>query len=75
MQISLSCNKKSMQSFLGKINFVRRFILEFVEIVRLLQDVIKNNVDFKWNQVEREALSKIKEEIAKACILIYPNIK
>ena len=31
--IVLPHNKKAMQSFLGKINFVRRFISDFVEIV------------------------------------------
>lgn len=30
-------NKKTMKSFLGKINFVCRFIFGFVEIIKLLQ--------------------------------------
>jgi len=30
-------NKKTMQSFLGKINFVRRFVPNFVETVKPLQ--------------------------------------
>jgi hypothetical protein len=30
-KISFPHNKKSMQSFLGKINFVRRFVPSFVE--------------------------------------------
>ena len=34
--IILPHNKKSMQSFLGKINFVRRFIFDFAEIVKPL---------------------------------------
>ena len=34
--IVLPHNKKAMQSFLGKINFVRRFISDFVEIVKPL---------------------------------------
>ena len=35
--IVLPHNKKAMQSFLGKINFVIRFISDFVEIVKPLQ--------------------------------------
>ena len=35
--IVLPHNKKAMQSFLGKINFVRKFISDFAEIVKPLQ--------------------------------------
>ena len=34
--IILPHNKKAMQYFLGKINFVRRFISDFAEIVKPL---------------------------------------
>ena len=53
-------NKKAMQSFLGKINFVRRFIFEFAEIVKPLQDMIKKYFNFKWTNERREAFEKIK---------------
>ena len=36
-------NKKEMQSFLGKINFVHRFIFDFVETVKQLQEMIKKD--------------------------------
>ena len=32
-EIPLPHNKKSMQSFLGQINFVRRFVPDFAQIV------------------------------------------
>jgi hypothetical protein len=59
-------NKKSMQSFLGKINFVRRFIPSFVETVKPLQDMIKKNAQFSWGSKEKEAFDKIKEDINQA---------
>jgi hypothetical protein len=37
-------SKKVMQSFLGKINFVRRFVPSFSEMVRRLQNLIKKDV-------------------------------
>jgi hypothetical protein len=46
-------NKKSMQSFLGRINFVRRFIPSFFETVKPMQDMIKKNVEFKWGSKEK----------------------
>ena len=43
-------NKKDMQYFLGKINFVRRFISDFAEIVKPLQEMIKKDTNFKWTK-------------------------
>ena len=39
-------NKKTMQSFLGKINFVRRLISDFAEIVKPPQEIIKKDTNF-----------------------------
>jgi hypothetical protein len=52
-----------MQSFFGKINFVRRFVPDFVEIVKPLQQMIKKDIQFKWTSVEKEAFEKIKASI------------
>ena len=48
--ISLPHNKKDMQSFLGKINFVKRFISNFVEIVNTFLEMIKKDSNFKWTK-------------------------
>ena len=71
--IVLPHNKKCMQSFLGKINFVRRFIFDFIEIVKTLQEMIKKDFNFKWTNERREVSEKIKEAIAKAPTLWIPN--
>jgi len=39
-------SKKSMQSFLGQINFVRRFVPSFSEMVRPLKNLIKKDVQY-----------------------------
>ena len=41
--IVLPHNKRAMQSFLGKINFLCRFISDFAETVKSLQDMIKKD--------------------------------
>jgi hypothetical protein len=41
-------NKKFMQSFMGKINFVCRFIPSFSETIKPLQDMVKQKVEYKW---------------------------
>ena len=62
-----------MQSFLGKINFVTRFISDFAKTVKPLQEMIKKDFNFKWTKERREAFEKIKESIAKAPTLWIPN--
>jgi hypothetical protein len=60
LQIAPPHNKKSMQSFFGRINFVRIFVPDFAEIVKPLQRMIKKDVQFKWTPLEKEAFENIK---------------
>jgi ribonuclease HI len=46
--INIPRNVKEIQSFLGKINFLRRFIPNFAEIVKLITDMLKKNSEMKW---------------------------
>ena len=62
-----------MQSFLEKINFVRRFISGFMEIVKPLQEMIKKDSNFKWIKEINEAFYKIKESIVDSSTLRSPN--
>ena len=59
-QIPLPHNKKGMQFFMGIINFVRRFVLDFYQIVKPLQQMVKQSVQLKWNDLEKNAFYKIK---------------
>ena len=66
-------NKKAMQSFLGEINFVKRFISNFTKIVKPLQEMIKKYSIFKLKKERKEAFDRIKEAIAEAPTLQSPN--
>eukprot|EP00253_Pinus_taeda_P005513 PITA_05513 len=66
-------NKKSMQSFLGQINFVKRFVLDFSQIILPLQTMIKKNSVFRWGSAEKEAFDSIKQSIINAPALSTPN--
>lgn len=68
-----SHNKKSMQSFMGKINFDRKFNPSFAETVKPLQDMIKPKAEYKWEANHREAFTNIKEAIANSPSLMSPN--
>ena len=71
--IPLPHNKKTMQSFLGQINLVKRFILDFSHIVLPLQTMIKKNSVFKWGHDEKEAFDSIKQAIINAPASNTPN--
>jgi hypothetical protein len=59
-------SKKSMQSFLGQINFVRRFVPSFLELVRPFQKLIKKDVQYHRGLQENEAFDSIKKSIVEA---------
>jgi hypothetical protein len=48
-QLPLPHKKNSMQSFFGKINFVRKFTPDFAETIKPLQKMIRKDVEFKWD--------------------------
>ena len=64
-----------MQSFLGKINFVRRFVPSFSEIVRPLRNMIKKDSSFSWGDREKKSFINIREAIAKAPALVSPDFR
>lgn len=58
-----------MRSFFGKINFVKKFITRFAEIVKPLNEMMKKDAKIEWTAEEREAFAHIKKSIVKAPIL------
>ena len=63
-----------MQSFMGTINFVRIFVLDFAQIIKPLQQMVKQNAQFKWTEIEKNAFSKIKTTVAHAPSLKIPDL-
>lgn len=68
-------NKKELQSFLGQINFLRRFIanlarktLVFSLLLRLM-----SNKDFKSESEHQRAFDSIKEYLSKPPVLMPPT--
>jgi hypothetical protein len=66
-------SKKSMQSFLSQINFVRRFVPSFSEMVRPLQNLIKKDTQYHWGPIENQAFNAIKKAIINTLSLMSPD--
>jgi hypothetical protein len=65
-------SKKLVQSFFGKINFVRRFVHDYASIVKSINLLLKKEQRFEWIVDTQEAFNNIKRAITTAPILISP---
>ena len=66
-------NKKEVQSFVGFVNFYRRFIKDFSHHACTLFDLTKKDVRWKWEEPEQVAFDKLKELITSTPVLIFPD--
>ena len=73
LSLPLPHHKKGLQSFLGRINFVRRFIPNLAAMVKPLTAMLKKNMSFSWTQEGKDSFKQIKEAIASAPTLINPS--
>ena len=55
--LTLPRNKKEIQAFLGKINFLRRFIPNYAEIVKDITDMLQKDHEVKWTDSSRHAFN------------------
>ena len=66
-------NLKQLCSFIGFLNFYRRFIKDFSSIARPLHDLTKTDVPWTWKEIQQEAFDKLKEAICTALVLAHPD--
>lgn len=70
--IPLPRNRKEIQVFLGKINFMRRSKPNYVAIVKEITEILKKDKEFKWTIEARESFSKIKNAFIESLVLASP---
>jgi hypothetical protein len=58
---------------LGKINLLRRFISNFVELVKYITDILRKGNEVKWTIEARESFDQIKKALIEAPVLISPD--
>ena len=72
-QISLPRNKKEVQSFIGKVNFLRRFIIDCAEKMRNITEMLRKGNEIKWTTEARKSFEDIKIALTQAPVLISPD--
>jgi hypothetical protein len=63
-------SKKEVQSFLGKSNFLRRFVSNFVEMVKLITAMLRKGNEVKWTVESRNYFEQIKKSLTESLVLI-----
>jgi hypothetical protein len=71
--LSLPRSKKEVQAFLGKINFLRRFVSNFAELVKHITAMLRKGNEVKWTAEPRESFIQIKRALTEAPVLISPD--
>ena len=72
-KIGMPKNKKEIQSFLDKVNFLRRFITNFVEVIEYITNMLKKDSNIKWKVEAKQSFTDIKKALTKALVLVSPN--
>jgi hypothetical protein len=64
-------NKKELQSLIGKINFIRRFISNLSERIQPFTPLLKLNANqkFVWGEEQQKALDNVKQHLKSPPIL------
>lgn len=66
-------NASEVRSFHGLASFYQRFIKDFSFIAAPLNELVKKNIIFKWNDVHEWAFKTLKDKLTNASLLCLPN--
>jgi hypothetical protein len=73
LKIGTPRSKKEVQSFLGRVNFLRRFIPNLAEIIKYITNMLRKGSEIKWTPEARKYFEDIKVALTKAPILASPD--
>jgi hypothetical protein len=58
---------------LGKINFLRRLVSNFVELVKFITTILRKGNDIKWTAKSYNSFDQINKALNEAPVLISPD--
>ena len=68
-------HRKSLQSFQGMINHLKRYSVQLMKHSELLKPLLREDVEQTWDSTHQDTFDAIKEELAKTPVLAYFNPK
>jgi len=73
MEIDPPRNKKEVQYFIGRNNFLRRFIQNLAEILRAITNMLRKERKIKWNAKEKRSFNELKSSLNHSPLLASPD--
>ncbi|XP_026451630.1 uncharacterized protein LOC113351941 [Papaver somniferum] len=65
-------NVKELQTFIGRVSYVRRFILGLAQLFCAFTPLLKKNKQLQWGDDQEQAFQKLKEFLISAWVLRPP---
>ena len=62
-------NKKDLQSFLGRCNYYRQFVIRYSNYLEPFRDILKENSRWEWTPKHKAAYSDLKNSFADSIML------
>lgn len=66
-------NVTELQSFIGGVNFIRKFVKKISDVLAPLYRLLKKDVTWQWTKTENDAFMKIKALITSETTLLHFN--
>ncbi|XP_026399787.1 uncharacterized protein LOC113295675 [Papaver somniferum] len=63
---------KELQSFMGKVNYIRRFIPGLAQLIVAFTPLLKNGTSFIWSTKKQEAFQKIQQILSSPAVMKSP---
>ncbi|XP_060210669.1 uncharacterized mitochondrial protein AtMg00860-like [Lycium barbarum] len=65
--------KKEVMSFLGRLNYIRRFVAQSTVIIEPILKLLKKDAPTNWTEECQEAFDKIKRYLSNPPVLVPPR--
>lgn len=74
-KVPIPKTRNKIHSFFGQINFIRKFISNFVEMTIPITRMLKKDLIIKWEEKSIQDFTEIKETLKNTPLLAAPNYK
>lgn len=74
LSMDIPQSKKDLQTFLGMVTYVSKFIPNMSDLTFNLRSLLKKNIEFLWQEIHTKEFQKIKDVLTTAPVLKYYDI-
>ena len=71
----ISEDRQQLQSFLGSVNYLSRFIAGLSDLRKPLQNLVGADTPFIWTETHTQAFNRLKSKISNDCLIHFYDTK